>query len=133
MCGGGRPRQPKVVYQGPSAADMQRQSEALNAYRDQAAAQQQQMAAALQQQIDDANKRMAAQQAQLAAETAAAAADAANRQAGAYAVKTAAESIPAGAQTTEAIKPRAKRSRSALTIAAGPAASTSGTGLNIGV
>jgi len=133
MCGGGRARSPRIVQQGPSAADMQRQQDALNVYRDQAAAQQQQLAAALQQQIDDANKRMAEQQAQLAAETAAAAADVANRQVGSYAVKTTAEVAPAGAQTTEPIKPRAKRGRNGLAIAANPAATTSGTGLNIGM
>ena len=133
MCGGGQPRRPKVVYQGPSPEEMQRQQASLNTYREQAEAQQQQLAAALQKQIDDANKRMAQQQAQLAAETAAAAADVANRQVGSYAVKTTAEATPAGAQTTEAIKPRAKRGRSGLTIAANPAATTSGTGLNIGV
>lgn len=133
MCGGGRPRSPRVIQTGPSAEDMQRQNQALNTYQEQAAAQQQQLAAALQQQIDDANKRMAEQQQQLAAETAAAAAAAANSQQGSYAVKTAAEAPPAGAQMTEAIKPRPKRGRSGLTIAAGSTANNAGTGLNIGM
>lgn len=64
MCGGGQPRAPKIVYQGPSDADIRRQQESLDAYRESMKADQATFQSGLQDQIDKANEETAALQAQ---------------------------------------------------------------------
>jgi len=131
MCFGSAPQAPQIVYQGPSAEDIERNRMALEQYRQQSTAQQEAFAQQLQQQIDRANAQMEEQRNRLAQEEQAAMADMAARQTATYAV-TATQSEPVAAQTTTTVKPKEKR-RSGLKITPGATAASSGSGLNIGV
>jgi hypothetical protein len=130
MCFGGTSA-PQIVYSGPSAADIEAQSQQLQQYKQQSAAQQEQFAAGLRQQIAQTNAQAESQRQQLERERAAAAADMAAQQQAAYSVTTA-DADPVLAQTTQASAPK-KKPQSSLKISAGSVATTAGSGLNIGV
>lgn len=131
MCFGSSPQAPQIVYQGPSAEEIERNRMALEQYRQQSMTQQKAFADQLQQQIDQANTQMGKERTRLAQEEQAAMADMAARQTGAYAV-TATQSEPMAAETTTAAKPKEK-TRNSLKIGRGAMAASSGAGLNIGV
>lgn len=127
----GSVKAPKIVYQGPSAEEIQFQRQQLETYSQQSAAQQEQMTKQLQQQIEQANRDAETQRQQLEREQAQAAADMAAQQQGAYAA-TATQTDPVDAQVTETVKPK-KKPGSSLQIGQGSVATAAGTGLNIGV
>jgi len=133
MCGGRKPKQPQVVYQGPSAEEMAASQASLESYRAQSAAQTAAFQAQIQQQIDAANKQRADLDAQLAADTAAAAAAAANQQLTPYAVTTSQGANPQTAETTTAATAKTKQPSGNLRINLAGAPRSSGTGLNIGI
>ena len=125
MCFGGGA--PSVEYQEPVD-----NSASLAQYQQQMANQQSQLTAQLQQQISSSNARLADLQAQLTAEQEALSADLANQFEGAY--NTTRQTKPAeGAQTTKKIEPVKDKTRDTLKINLGGLASSSGTGLNLGV
>lgn len=130
MCFGGT-QAPQIVYSGPSAADIEAQSEQLRQYKEQSATQQEQFAAGLQRQIDATNAQAEQQRQQLERERTSAAATMAAQQQASYSATNAAAD-PALAQTTQAAAPK-KKPQSSLKIAAGSVESTAGSGLNIGV
>jgi multidrug resistance efflux pump len=122
---------PRVVYQGPSEADIAQNRAALDQYRMQMTQQQDLFKAQLQSQIDAANAETARLKQQYDAEAAAATAAASAQQQSAYTVSTK-QSEPVNAQTTAAIVKKDK-TKSGLKITTAGLPSTSGTGLNIGV
>lgn len=128
MCFGSKPSAPQVVYQGPSQQEIDANNAALAAYKEQVAQQQKQLADQLQAQIEKTNQQMAQQKAQIANEKAAA--EKAQQQ-GAYAVTTA-TAEPVNAQVTTDAKPK-PNPKSGLKISTGAVATSSGTGINIGV
>jgi hypothetical protein len=127
----GRSSAPQIVYSGPSAADIEAQSQRLQQYTQQSAQQQQQFADSLRQQIEQTNTQAKDQRSQLERDRTAAAADMAAQQQAAYSVTTA-EADPVLAQTTQERAPK-KKPESSLKISAGSVATTAGSGLNIGV
>jgi hypothetical protein len=134
MCMG--TKAPKIIYQGPSSADIAAGQASLDQYKSQMAEQQNTFKTQLQQQIDAANQETEAIKSkydQEAAEAvAASAATAAQQQAGAYAATATQSEAPTTAQTTAAVTKKQKP-KSSLRISTGELASTAGTGLNIGV
>lgn len=138
MCFGGA-KQPQIVYQGPSDADLASSRASLDSYRTDMAAQQASFQQMLQSQIDSANKQTASLQAEYTkdatAAEAAAKAETTKAQAAAlnngYTAVTAMQSAPAG-ETTVAIQPKKKPSNT-LRIASNAVEASAGTGLNIGV
>ena len=130
MCFGG-PKQPNIVYQGPSAEELAASQKSLDLYKQQMTDQQSAFKTQLQQQIDAANKETADIKSKYDQEAAAAAAAAAAQQAGSYAV-TATQSDATGAQTTAAVTKKQKPNNN-LRISTGGTPATAGTGLNIGV
>ena len=129
MCMGG-PKQPNIVYQGPSAEELAASQKSLDLYKQQMADQQSAFKTQLQQQIDAANKETADIKSKYDQEAAAAAAAAAAQQAGSYAV-TATQSVVSG-QTTAAVTKKQKPNNN-LKISTGGTPAAAGTGLNIGV
>lgn len=131
MCGGG-PQAPDIVYSGPSQSDIDRNNEALAAYRSQMEQQQTAFQSQLQSQIDRANQETADLQKRYENEAAAAAAASAAQQTQAYAVSATQSEAPEAVQTTAATaKKKAPRNNLRISRAALPAAE--GSGLNIGV
>lgn len=131
MCMGGAPRAPKIVYQGPSKAELAAQAQGLEQYKDQMRLQQDALAGQLQQQIDEANLQSQVLKQKYDAEAAAAIAAGNAQQVGAYAAAATQSEAPATAQTTAAVVKKEKPKSLKITTAALPA--TAGTGLNIGV
>jgi hypothetical protein len=129
---GGAPKAPKVVYQGPSDADVAASQAALDSFRSQVGSQTAAFQAQIQQQIDAANQQTTDLRSQLAADTASAAAASASQQNSAYAVTASQSAPPAAAETTATVKPKEKpASNLRINLAGTP--STAGAGLNIGV
>ena len=159
MCfGAPAPQSPTIQYVGPSQDQIAQNEASLTAFQQQLQTQQDESAAAIQQQIDLANTRTAEIQSQLDAEIAAAQGDSSAAQAaavaaeqealdakkaaaaaagasytpfGAYGV-TASQSEAPAATTTKAITKK-KKDKSTLKIAQNAAATSAGSGLNIGV
>lgn len=121
------PRPPKIVYQGPSNAEIKAQQEAMAAYQQQADQQQRLFRSQLQAQIDEVTRQTQEAQQQAAAMASATT----NTMQANYDITTAQQS-PVNAQVTETMDQQ-KQQRSSLRIAPGRTASTAGTGLNIGV
>ena len=121
------PRPPRIVYQGPSDAEVKAQQQAMAAYQQQAQAQQQQFQSQLQAQIDEATR-----QTQEAQQQAMAMANATTNTMQANYDITTAQQAPVSAQVTETMDQQ-KQQRNSLRIAPGRTAATAGTGLNIGV
>lgn len=126
----GSPKAPKVVYQGPSDADIAAQQASLDAFAQQTQESNQLFLDNMQAQIDKSNQEMAALESRLAAETAAANAAAAAQQTEAYATTASMTDIPENAQTTEAIKKKDKP-KSTLKITKNALPTAGGTGLNL--
>jgi hypothetical protein len=126
-----QPKAPKIVYQGPSEAEMAANRASLDQYRTQMSQQQADFQKQLQAQIDKANQDTENLQKQYEADAAAAAAAAAAQQTGSYAV-TASQTAPVNAQTTAAT-PKKEKPKSTLKINTGGVAASAGSGLNIGV
>jgi Tfp pilus assembly protein FimV len=132
MCGGS-PRAPRVVYQGPSDADIQRNEASLAQYQQQMTDQQDTFQAQLQQQIADANAETEALQSEYAAEASAVAAAAASAaQTASYATTAQETEMAPDSQTTSAIAAKKKPKKNLKISTAGTVASA-GSGLNIGV
>jgi peptidoglycan hydrolase CwlO-like protein len=153
MCGGGQPRAPKIVYQGPSDADIKRQQDSLDAFRETMQTNQATFQSTLQDQIDTANEETAALQAQFdddlaslnqandeanaktaagyASESSSAAALASAEMAS-YSTAAKQTEMPEGAQTTAAVTDK-KKPKKSLKISTAGTASKAGSGLNIGV
>ena len=153
MCGGGQPRAPKIVYQGPSDADIKRQQDSLDAFRETMQTNQATFQSTLQDQIDTANEETAALQAQFdddlaslnqandeanaktaagyASESSSAAALASAEMAS-YSTSAKQTEMPEGAQTTAAVTDK-KKPKKSLKISTAGTASKAGSGLNIGV
>ena len=129
MCMG--TKAPKIIYQGPSSADIAAGQASLDQYKSQMADQQSTFKTQLQQQIDAANQETEAIKGKYDQEAAAASAATAAQQAGSYAV-TATQSEASGAQTTAAVTKKEKP-KSSLKISSAAVPSAAGTGLNIGV
>jgi hypothetical protein len=127
----GAPKQPNIVYQGPSAEDLAVGQASLDQYKQQMADQQSAFKTQLQQQIDAANQETADIKSKYDQEAAAAAAAAAAQQTGSYAV-TASQSAVTDGQTTAAVTKKEKPKNS-LKISTGGTAAAAGAGLNIGV
>lgn len=154
MCFGGQPQAPKIVYQGPSDAEISANRAALDQYQLQMQTQQEQFQSQLQAQIDAANKETEDLKAKYAAEldqanaAATAAVDSAQstaagqigaataagmmQQVGAYSVG-ATESEPLENQKTTAAVRKKEKPKNTLKITQSGLAATAGTGLNIGV
>ena len=128
----GSPKQPNIVYQGPSQADIDAQAASLNQYKTQMGQQQSMFQSQLQSQIDSANKESERLKTQLDQESTAAAAAAAQQQTGAYAATATQSEAPTTAQTTAAVTKKEKP-KSNLKISSAALPSAAGTGLNIGV
>ena len=133
MCmGGGRPRAPQVVYQGPSKAEQQAQAQMLDQARRQMEQQGNMFNSQLDAQVAAANAETARRTAELEAQTNAALSEAAMQQNSAYAATVMETPPPADALTTEETKPKEKTS-SGLKIAPAATVMGVGSGLNIGV
>ena len=133
MCFGvSQPKPPKVVYEGPSQADIDANNKALEEFKADSQEANQAFLDSMQAQIDAADQEMAELQEKFDAEQSAAAAAASAMQTEAYATTASMTEIPEGAQTTETIKKK-KMPKSTLKIARNALPSSSGTGLNIGV
>ena len=153
MCLGGQPKAPTVVYQGPSDADIKRQQDGLDAYRETMKADQATFQSELQAQIDKGNEETAALQAQFddeladltqanddaSAKTAAgyasessSAAALASAEMASYSTSAKQTEMPEGAQTTAAVTNK-KKPKKNLKISTAGTASKAGSGLNIGV
>lgn len=133
MCAGGA-RAPRTVYQGPSQAQIDAQSQQMEMARRQAEAANQRMQSQLDQQIAAANAESERVRASLAEQTTAMAAEAAAvvAQAAPYATATTYEAPAAGsALTTEPMKAK-KKPAAGLTIAPSGVTAAAGAGLNIG-
>jgi hypothetical protein len=126
-----QPKAPKIVYQGPSEAEMAANRASLDQYRTQMSQQQTSFQAELQKQIDQANTETEKIKQQYEADAAAAAAASAAAQQGSYAA-SASQSAPVNAQTTAAVAKKDK-AKSTLKISTGGLAAAAGSGLNIGV
>jgi hypothetical protein len=153
MCGGGQPKAPKIVYQGPSDADIKRQQDSLDAFRETMKTNQATFQSTLQNQIDTANDETAALQAKFddeldglyqaneeanaktaagyASESSSAAALASAEMAS-YSTAAKQTEMPEGAQTTAAVTDK-KKPKKSLKISTAGTASKAGSGLNIGV
>ena len=132
MCTGSRPSPPKIVYTGPSAADIQRGQDQLNEYRDQMNLQQSNFQTQLNAQIEQANQDTQDLLDSYAADSAAATAAGSAEVASAYTTSAQQSEIPEGAQTTAAVTDKKKPKRN-LKISTAGTASSAGSGLNIGV
>ena len=130
MCFGAK--EPEIVYQGPSQADIDRNRASLNKYQSDIAQQQATFEAQLQEQIDAANKETAALEKKFQNQAAAAAAASAAQQTASYATTATQTETPANAQTTAAIAKK-RKPRQTLKIARNALPAQSGAGLNIGV
>ena len=131
MCGGS-PRAPRVVYQGPSDADIQRNEASLAQYQQQMTDQQDTFQAQLQQQIADANAETEALRSEYAAEASAVAAATNAAQTASYATTAQETEMAPDSQTTSAITAKKKPKKNLKISTAGTVASA-GSGLNIGV
>ena len=130
MCLGQQPQAPRVVYQGPSDADIQRNQAALDNYQQQISDQQALFQTQLQEQIDAATAETEKLKADFAAETAAASQAAAAQSA--YTVTTQQTEIPEGAQTTAAVMKK-KMPKANLKISTAGTANAAGSGINLGI
>ncbi len=131
MCMGGSPQAPRIVYQGPSKAELAANDQQMQQYQASAKQQQQTFATQLQSQIDAANREAATRKAELDAEMAAAAAQSAAQQQAAYAVTTT-TAEPVDAKVTEPPKKK-DNTKGTLKIGINTAQADVGTGLNIGI
>jgi hypothetical protein len=132
MCLFSAPKQPNIVYQGPSQEDIDRNNASMDAYKKQMADQQKAFQDQLQKQIEAANAETAKLQDQYQKDAAAAAAAAAAQQTGAYAASATQSAPSSSAQTTAAVTKKEKP-KSNLKISTAGMAAAAGSGLNIGV
>ena len=133
MCGGGRAREPKIEYVGPSEEDIARQEQALQTYREQSQAQQAAFTAQLQKQMDDAQRRNQQLIAQYQTRQAEQANMQAARAASAYTVTTQEAPAPSTAQTTTTAASPKKNEKRNLKITSAGASNAGGAGVNLSI
>jgi len=133
MCFGGGPRSPRIIYQGPSSADIRAYQQALENYRQQSMEQNRLFSLSIQRQVDAAHTQAEDYRTRLVQEQERAAARNAEQLQGAYRVSSREVAPPPDAETTQLAPVVRGDKRPSLRVGRELAKKRQGTGLNIGI